>query len=130
MGIHFTKKEFLERKSKVIEELKKQDMEFENANHLAVVICSIGGEEETRKAVRTAFQLRNLGIRSILAPLSKSIKGQMRYAGNLSPSYVVILGSEEIQKNTYVLKDMVKNEQKEVSFETLVNFLSKACIDN
>ena len=115
---------------RIIEELKKQDMQFDKSNQVDVVICCIGGEEEIRKAVNTAYKLRNMNIKVILAPISKSIKAQMRYAGNLSPSYVVILGSEEIKKDTYILKDMIKNKQKEVKFETLVNFLAKECINN
>tara|TARA_B100001750_G_scaffold96473_1_gene76245 strand:+ start:1434 stop:2702 length:1269 start_codon:yes stop_codon:yes gene_type:complete len=115
---------------RIVEELKKQDMKFEKSNQVDVVICCIGGEEEIRKAVNTAYKLRNMDIKVILAPMSKSIKGQMRYAGNLSPPYVVILGSEEIKKDTYILKDMIKNEQKEIKFEILANFLAKECIDN
>lgn len=115
---------------RIVEELKKQDMKFEKSNQVDVVICCIGGEEEIRKAVNTAYRLRNMDIKVILAPMSKSIKGQMRYAGNLSPPYVVILGSEEIKKDTYILKDMIKNEQKEIKFEILANFLAKECIDN
>ncbi len=115
---------------RIVEELKKQDMQFEKSNQVDVVICCIGGEKEIRKAVNTAYKLRNMDIKVILAPMSKSIKGQMRYAGNLSPPYVVILGSEEIKKDTYILKDMIKNEQKEIKFEILANFLAKECIDN
>ena len=115
---------------RIVEELKKQDMQFEKSNQVDVVICCIGGEKEIRKAVNTAYKLRNMDIKVILAPMSKSIKGQMRYAGNLSPPYVVILGSEEIKKDTYILKDMIKNKQKEIIFEILANFLAKECIDN
>ena len=115
---------------RIVEELKKQDMKFEKSNQVDVVICCIRGDEEIRKAVNIAYKLRNMDIKVILAPMSKSIKGQMRYAGNLSPPYVVILGSEEIKKDTYILKDMIKNEQKEIKFEILANFLAKECIDN
>jgi histidyl-tRNA synthetase len=48
------------------------------------------------------------------------MKKQMEYANRRGIPYVVIIGSNELERKVATLKDMRSGEQRELSFEELV----------
>ena len=50
-----------------------------------------------------------------------STKKQLKYASDNKIPYVIILGETEYQQNTFVLKDMLKKEQRTVSIKDIPN---------
>ena len=52
-----------------------------------------------------------------------SIKAQLRQANKKGAEKVIILGEDELDKKVVKLKDMVKGEEKEVSWEKLPELL-------
>jgi len=87
-----------------------------------VYIISLGpaAKKESLKLLNT---LRSAGITCDTDYENKSLKGAMRKADDLKAKYVLIVGEDELKKNTVALKNMVSGEQKEVSLEELIKEL-------
>jgi histidyl-tRNA synthetase len=78
-----------------------------------VVVIGLG-EVAYREAHRLASHLRREGIQAVLAPAGRSMRGQMRHATALKARYSLILGEEEVQKETVTVKNMARSEQMEI----------------
>ncbi len=51
------------------------------------------------------------------------MKKQFAYADNLKTPYVIIIGEEEVQNESYSVKDMNKGEQSSKSLEEIINLI-------
>ena len=78
------------------------------------------GESEQLASMRLISELRNKGISAEIYPESAKMKKQMEYANRRGIPYVVIIGSNELERKVAILKDMRSGEQRELSFEELV----------
>ncbi|MBO7306809.1 MAG: histidine--tRNA ligase [Alistipes sp.] len=78
------------------------------------------GESEQIASMRLISELRNKGVAAEIYPESAKMKKQMEYANRRGIPYVVIIGSDELERKVATLKDMRSGEQREVSFEELV----------
>ena len=78
------------------------------------------GESEQLASMRLISELRNKGISAEIYPESAKMKKQMEYANRRGIPYVVIIGSNELERKVATLKDMRSGEQRELSFEELV----------
>jgi histidyl-tRNA synthetase len=79
------------------------------------------GEAEQAYLMKFLKELRSLGIRTELYPdYSKKLQKQFEYADKKHIPFVCIVGSEEMSKKNFKLKDMKKGEQQEVDFDQLV----------
>ena len=78
------------------------------------------GENEQLASMRLISELRNKGISAEIYPESAKMKKQMEYANRRGIPYVVIIGSNELERKVATLKDMRSGEQRELSFEELV----------
>ena len=83
-----------------------------------VIFANLGSEESTC-ALRLIRELRNKDIAAEIYPDSGKMKKQMEYANRRGIPYVVIIGSEELQKEVATVKDMRSGEQREVEFSKL-----------
>jgi histidyl-tRNA synthetase len=50
----------------------------------------------------------------------KSVKGAMRKASALKVKFTLIIGEDELKKETIMLKDMDSGEQKEIKISDLI----------
>ena len=78
------------------------------------------GENEQLASMRLISELRNKSISAEIYPESAKMKKQMEYANRRGIPYVVIIGSNELERKVATLKDMRSGEQRELSFEELV----------
>ena len=78
------------------------------------------GESEQLASMRLIAELRNNGVAAEIYPESAKMKKQMEYANRRGIPYVVIIGSNELERKVATIKDMRSGEQREVSFEELV----------
>ena len=81
------------------------------------------GENEQLASMRIISELRNKGVAAEIYPESAKMKKQMEYANRRGIPYVVIIGSNELERRVATLKDMRSGEQQELSFEELVERL-------
>jgi len=81
------------------------------------------GEEAKREGLLLLDTLRRGGIASDTDYQSKSLKGALRRANDLSVRYVLIIGEDEINKDVVTLKDMSSGEQREVKRDDIITEL-------
>lgn len=72
------------------------------------------GDKEAVYSLKLASELRRLGVKAEVYPDSAKIKKQMAYANKKEISFVVMIGSDELQTGRFSLKDMITGEQQEL----------------
>lgn len=83
------------------------------------------GEQAQKKVLKLLDDLRGKGIQADTDYQDKSLKASLRKANSLGVRFAVIIGEEELKKNTVSLKDMVSGEQKEIKQEQLITELTQ-----
>ncbi|MDO9578247.1 MAG: histidine--tRNA ligase [Candidatus Cloacimonadales bacterium] len=87
-----------------------------------VFIVAIG-EKAKQLTAKLLFDLRTNGIKAEYNPDKESLKAQMKAADKEKTRFTLILGEDEIAKNSIILKEMISGEQQEIPREKLVTFL-------
>ena len=87
------------------------------------VLFAAFGDAELRYALGWAKELRAKGVRVEVYPEPAKMKKQMSYADAKQIPYVAIVGGNEMESNTVMLKEMSSGEQKQVTLEQLCEIL-------
>lgn len=87
------------------------------------VLCLNFGEKEAIEAMKLVREFRKSGLKSDLYPSSAKIQKQMKYANSRNVSYVVLLGDKELSVGEFVVKDMVKGDQKTFKLSQATQFI-------
>jgi histidyl-tRNA synthetase len=82
------------------------------------------GEEEKMYCISLAAKLRSKEINTEVYPDNAKIRKQFDYADKKQIPFVVVVGSDEMAKNTVMLKDMSSGLQEELSIEAVIEKLS------
>ncbi|MSP79008.1 MAG: histidine--tRNA ligase [Dehalococcoidia bacterium] len=105
---------------RLIGNLKRQGLaDAIKAPGVDALVASMGATARTA-GLKLASQLRQEGLSVVLAPATKSLKGQLRHADSVQARAVIILGEDELASHTVTLKDMAKSEQTRVSMADVV----------
>ncbi|MBT8263810.1 MAG: ATP phosphoribosyltransferase regulatory subunit, partial [Muriicola sp.] len=80
------------------------------------------GTEEALAALRLVGLLRSKGIKTDLYPTSAKIQKQMKHANNRNIPYVILLGEQELESKSFVVKDMEKGDQITYSWSDIDSF--------
>ena len=81
------------------------------------------GKAEEEAAMPIISQLRDNGIATEIYPESAKMKKQMEYANRRGIPYVVIIGSNELERGVATVKNMRSGEQMEVSLNDITSAL-------
>ena len=81
------------------------------------------GAKEALYAMKAISALRAHNIKSELYPDAVKMKKQMNYANKREIEFVVIVGSQEIEKQEFTLKNMQTGEQVSCSISELIKAL-------
>lgn len=81
------------------------------------------GDSEALYSMKAISELRAKNVKSELYPDSAKMKKQMNYANKREIEFVVLVGSQEIEKEEYTLKNMVSGEQTKCSLSELIDKL-------
>ncbi len=73
--------------------------------------------------LKVVHNLRVAGIAADTDYLGRSMKAQMKQAGRLEAEYVVIIGDEEMQNDTLILRNMAEGSQQVISHSELLTYL-------
>ena len=87
------------------------------------VLFATFGDTELRYALRWAKALRAAGKTVEVFPEPTKMKKQMGYADDKHIPFVAIVGGNEMETNTVMLKNMATGEQKQVTLEELCTIL-------
>ena len=94
---------------------------FENSTKAMVTVFS---PELLEVSIKTARSLRESGINTEIYPDENTrLDKQLKYADKKGVLYVVIIGSEEAEKNVVTLKNLKTKEQKKVTMDELCKIL-------
>jgi len=89
------------------------------------VLVTIFNPELKTKSLEAYATLRSKNIPAeIYLDEDTKMEKQLKYADQKGIPYVVIIGSQEAEKNLVTLKNLATREQKEVPFDTLPNELT------
>ena len=110
----------LDRISLVLEEL---NLFPEEAIEGTKVLFINFGKKEALYAMKAIKQLRTQNITAVLYPDASKMKKQMTYANRREIPFVILAGNQELENNTFAVKDMVAGEQETVTLETLIQKL-------
>jgi histidyl-tRNA synthetase len=83
------------------------------------------GDDSASFCFDQLIKLRDQEFPCELYPKPSKLKKQLNYANQRSIPYVVILGSEEIQKEVFVLKNMVSGSQEEHPITHMFELIKK-----
>ena len=89
------------------------------------VLFATFGQDELHYALRWAKELRARNIAVEVYPEPTKMKKQMGYADDKHIPYVAIVGGNEMETNTVMLKNMATGEQKQVTIDQIVKCLNK-----
>jgi len=82
------------------------------------------GADAAEQAYRFLSQLRKQDISCELYPTEAKLKKQLAYANSKNINKVVLMGSEELKQNNFVLKDMTSGTQETYPVEELLKRLA------
>lgn len=98
-------------------------------NSSTKVLVTVFSEELRQTSLEVVTQLREKNISSeiYLGPLKEKnqLEKQLKYADQKTIPYIIIIGPDEKEKNTAVLKDMKTREQRTLSVTELVQLLEE-----
>ena len=80
------------------------------------------GETEARFAFDVMQHLRSEGITSELFYESSKLEKQFKYAAKKNILYAIIIGSQEMEAKTCVVKNLEKGEQETISLNALSSY--------
>ncbi|MGB0973624.1 MAG: histidine--tRNA ligase [Flavobacteriaceae bacterium] len=78
------------------------------------------GDNEAMYCMQALKQLRAKGVVAEMYPSAAKMKKQMTYAHKRQIPYVVLVGSEEMQTETFTLKNMITGEQTKLSLQEML----------
>ncbi len=111
---------------RVLLALQSQGVEFPSVKKERVFIATAGDDPAgklNREAMRLLLELRRCDLPAEKDLLRRSLKSQMKQAGRIGAGYAVILGMDELENGTVVVRDMLKGEQSEISRDGLTEYL-------
>jgi histidyl-tRNA synthetase len=83
------------------------------------------GERGLFKAREIAANLRAKGFSAETDVMGRGVKAQMKYADKIGAAYTVIIGDNELDGGTVVVKNMETGERTETPFDGIYNILEE-----
>jgi len=83
-----------------------------------IFIAQIGGLYQEARSLQ--LELHGKGKTVILGDPEMSLKKQLRQADRLNCGWAIMIGSEELKKGKYILRDMVSGEQREYTGKEII----------
>ena len=82
------------------------------------------GDTVQAKAFEILANLRRGGFNAAMDFAGRSMKAQMKQANKANAKFTIILGEDELQANSVVLKNMNESTQEPISIDELLNKLT------
>ncbi|WP_294847143.1 histidine--tRNA ligase [uncultured Eubacterium sp.] len=109
--------------------MEAQGCEFPEPSRPDLFIVAMG-DKATLKAVEIAKDMRDEGYSVVYDLNGRSLRAQMKYADKINAEYNVVIGDNEVDTKSAVLKDMATGEQSEISLETFVSGFYSITLDS
>lgn len=109
--------------------MEAQGCEFPEPSRPDLFIVAMG-DKATFKAVEIAKDMRDEGYSVVYDLNGRSLRAQMKYADKINAKYNVVIGDNEVETKSAVLKDMATGEQSNISLETFVSGFYSITLDS
>jgi len=100
----------------------------ELANSTSKVLITIFSEEQKQLSINTLNTLRKNNINSeiFLGEIKNKnpLEKQLKFAIQKNIPYLIIIGPEEAEKNTYILKNLTTREQRNLTLEEIISIVT------
>lgn len=103
--------------------LEEMDLFPETLDKSLDVLCINFGERESMSALALVTQLRKQGVTADVYPSKAKMQKQMKYANNRKVPFVVLIGENEMNTKTFVVKDMASGEQHTYGLDEINDFI-------
>ena len=91
----------------------------------ADVFIAVMGDEAKAAGLKLMRELRKQGIAVQMDIMGRKIKNQFKYANRINARKTVVIGQDELEKNSFAIKDMATSQQVNVPMESIVEELMK-----
>lgn len=88
--------------------------------HLTIGIVQIGSEHRAFASNFASYLRSSKRCTVVFNPGLDSMKHSMRWVSSFEPKYVIFIGSAEVEKRVFKVKDFTSGEQKEMSWDEVV----------
>jgi len=110
---------------RIYDVLEKLNLFPNDISVFSKVLITNLGQNELLYSLPLLTLLREKNIPSEMYPDNVKIKKQMAYADKNNVKFVVIVGSTEIQNNTFTLKNMITGQQLHLSQNEIINHITQ-----
>ena len=87
------------------------------------------GENSEMVCLEQIIKLRKKGIRSELYPNYVKINKQFSFADKKNTPFVILIGSDELESNSFIIKDMKSGDQSSYPMSEIASIISKKNFD-
>ena len=109
---------------RAILEMKHQEVEPPALKAPDVFFAQLGAEAR-RASLRLFEDVRAAGFHVVEAFGKASLKGQLEAADKAKAKFTVILGQQEVQDNTIIIRDMESGTQETLPLDEMLDYLKK-----
>jgi histidyl-tRNA synthetase len=93
--------------------------------HNKTVLMTVFSDELIESSINFATQLRDNGIEVISYPEVEKLQKQLKFADRMKIHFAVIIGPDELENQTVVIKDLINHTQEVVKRDSAVNKIQK-----
>ncbi len=86
---------------------------------------AVMGDEAKAAGLKLMRQLRQEGLAVQMDIMGRNIKNQFKYANRIHAKKTIVIGEDELAKNSVAIKDMATSEQESVPMEEIAKALIK-----
>ncbi len=103
--------------------LEKYNRSPELTVNPAQVLVTVFNEITAGKSNAIAAKLRGAGINTICYPEVSKLPKQFKFADRIGIKFILVIGPDEVQNMTVVVKDLVNSSQETLAESDLANYL-------
>ena len=89
----------------------------------ADVFIAVMGEEAKGAGLKLMQDMRSEDIKVQMDVMGRNIKNQFKFANRIGAAKTIVIGADELARNSFAIKDMESGEQIEVPMEEIINSL-------
>lgn len=104
--------------------MENQELAIPQGESIEVFLAAMGDKADD-KAMEILFRLRKASIRAEKDYMGRSLKSQMKYANKISARYTIVIGDEEIEKDSINIKNMENGEEEKASLSDISEIITK-----
>lgn len=112
---------------RVVLALQSQSIQKQGLTPTKIYLAALG-QRCREKAFLLARSLRQHGFSLEMSYQERSLKSQLKQAGQMGAGFTLILGDEELASNQIILRDMGSSTQETVPIESLFDILDTSIV--